>query len=199
MRVSRVPKQNASVGTSVRDSAWQNRSSSRAWRSMEPLMSHSRTTPRGRSTRRRQSHATGSPPVPRLRRIIWRGASSVPRRCSFQRRVRRSGIRSTIRSMSRSASRSSAGLIRSNARPRSRSPALHAASDGQRLLRVPPRPPPGRPCPGPGPWSSSPRPRAGIPAPAGAVRRPLRRSLASWGISGRPTGRPRQKRSKARS
>ncbi len=68
--------------------------------------------------------------MPRLRRIIWRGASSVPRRCSFQRRVRRIGILSTIRSMSRSASRSSDGLIRSNARPRNRSPALHAVSDG---------------------------------------------------------------------
>ena len=63
MRVRRVPKQNASVGTSVRDRAWQNRSSSRACRSIEPQMSHSRTTPRGRVTRRRHSHATGSPPV----------------------------------------------------------------------------------------------------------------------------------------
>ena len=79
----------------------------------------------------------GSPPVARLRRIIWRGASSVPRRWSSHRRVRRSGIRSTIRSISRSASRSSAGVIRSKARARSCSPALHAVSDGVRSSSSP--------------------------------------------------------------
>ena len=64
MRVRRVPKQNASVGTSVRASAWQKRSSSRAWRSIEPEMSHSRTTPRG----------SGHAPTPEPRhRVAARG------------------------------------------------------------------------------------------------------------------------------
>ncbi len=79
-RVSRVPRANASTRWRPPTAAWTKRSIARAYGSIEPLMSSSRTSRRRRSPGSRQARRIGSPPARSAWRIVRRRSGWAPRR-----------------------------------------------------------------------------------------------------------------------
>jgi hypothetical protein len=117
--VSRV----ANVNTSVRARAAQysNCSIARAYGSIDPEMSHSTTSRRGRVRARRRASVTGSPPVRRASRSVRRRSGRSPRRLGAYLRVTRGGMAITSSRISPASRRSSSSVSSPKSRLRRRS------------------------------------------------------------------------------
>ena len=127
-RVSSVLKAKTSVPAAARLSARTKARSSRAWGSIEPLVSQS-TTSRGRSIRRaRRARWTSSPPVARAARKLRRRSAAPRPRTGVRRRLGRVARRSASRARRRSIAASSAGEQRREVLP---------AEEGRRAVAGP--------------------------------------------------------------
>src|SRR6266571_5300444 len=90
---------------------------------MEPEMSHSTTSLRGRTRGARRANRIASPPLRRASRSVRRRSGRFPSRAGRYLRVRRGGTASVISRMSTTSWRSSAGDSSVKSRPRSASAA----------------------------------------------------------------------------
>ena len=93
----------------------------RAYGSIEPEMSHSTTSRRGRSRGARRASRTGSPAVRRAWRSVIRRSGRLPAACGRYRRVRRGGVARARSRIIASSCRSSAADRSAKSRSASRS------------------------------------------------------------------------------
>ena len=125
-------------------------------------MSHSRTSRRRTTRRRRYASRIGSPPVRRLPRSVRRRSTCSPRRWRSARRVRRIGAAIRSRVIRRWSASSSPGSSASKRLPRSRSSSLAATGTGSSPVAAP----------------RSPDAIAAVAAPAGGAAPPADRLSA---------------------
>src|SRR6201996_5235285 len=104
-------------------STYMSRSRARAYGSIEPEMSHSTTSRRGRTTRAWRDSRMTSPPYRRAWRMVRRRSGRLPCRDPRYRRVRRGGMARVRFRMSRTSWVSSDAVSSVKSRPRSRSAA----------------------------------------------------------------------------